>query len=613
LNLGNTEWVISHGEDPSMTMSGYQDCKIILENTRSKIHYVSEWDPRLPAHTKGGYLDGKIKVPEYGRAMKMTILSWPAPGNGMEAALEAEVHPSIVHNVRMGRGKREQNKEPVPSDCHWRQHYLINQNGSVSILNQLSSFDVGRDVPLEDKVCQVQGNTITLGKRPQMLNLIIVQPKQRSRADAEEATVTKVISDRLQSKGMPFFSETLTKLENCFKGGKFGKNMKQVKLKVEFTDYQTGELIAWDISEETIGDYTNKHIGPLDLADASPLKTCMQGGRKVIIVSEQNLPKDVKPIFQIWSGDRERTDLEKYITQPSEIQVRADSILFLTPPQLQLPNIDCKNLTLTLAVRRIEDGHISQKKFPFHYAHHNLDHCRFCDDNLDTDEDVNSMPTKAGKGPRKSLNISKNSTTTINDDLFSKIEELSAGSYSPSSGYMSSPEYSLYEPPQKIKRPDTPEEFIPTTVSEVSTKGPTSCNDNARTFIHENRSLTSTLAYENVLYDFKSEDVQDFSSFADRLPCIKKDGGRASASPKDPKIRAELDVVSHELHISDNIQDTPKDYLSYLSKLVFFFFIFLFLQVLAFMFMFDEEDEIPLLEFASSSILFSFTSIMLEA
>jgi len=72
-------------------------------------------------------------------------------------------------------------------------------------------------------------------------------------------------------------------------------------------------------------------------------------------------------------------------------------------------------------------------------------------------------------------------------------------------------------------------------------------------------------------------------------------------------------VVSHELHISDNIQDTPKDYLSYLSKLVFFFFIFLFLQVLAFMFMFDEEDEIPLLEFASSSILFSFTSIMLEA
>merc|ERR1719320_1103906 len=361
-----------------MTMSGYQDCKIILESAKSKIHYVSEVDPRHPAHPRRGYLDGKIKVPEYGRPMKMTILSWPAPGDGMKAALEAEVHPSIIHNVRIGRGKREQNKEPVPSACHWRQHYLIQDEGSVSILNQLSSLDEGRHVPLEDKVCQVQDNTITMGKRPQMLNLIIVQPKMRSRPDAEEVNVTKVISNRLHSKGIPSVSETLTKLENCFKGAKSGKNMKQVKLKVEFTDYQTGELIAWNISKETIGDYFNMHIGPLDLADANPLRSCMQGGRKIIIVSEQNLPKDVKPIFQIWSGDIERSDLEKYIAQPSDIKVKPGAIIFLTPPQPQLPNIDCKNLSLTLAVRRTKDGHISAKKFPFHYIPHNLETCFFC-------------------------------------------------------------------------------------------------------------------------------------------------------------------------------------------------------------------------------------------
>ena len=50
-----------------------------------------------------------------------------------------------------------------------------------------------------------------------MLDLIIVQPKQRSRPDAEEANVTKVISDRVHSKGMPCVSETLPKLDNYFK------------------------------------------------------------------------------------------------------------------------------------------------------------------------------------------------------------------------------------------------------------------------------------------------------------------------------------------------------------------------------------------------------------
>jgi len=620
-NTGNSEGVISLGEDPCVTMSCYQDCKIILSNNQSKIHYVSEWDPRLPAHTKGGYLDGKIKIPQYDRPMKMTIQSWPAAGNGMEAALEAEVHPSIIHNVRMGRGRREQNKEPVPSDCHWRQQYLIRGDGSVSIMNQLSPFDADRNVPLEDQVTRVHDNTITLGKRNQELNLIIVQPKQRSRADAEEATVTKVISHRLQTKGIPYSSETLNKLEKCFKGAKFGKNMKQVKLKVDFTDHQTDELIAFNISEETIGDYTNKHIGPLDLADANPLKSCMQGGRKVIIVSEQNLPKGVEPMFQIWSGGIERTDLEKYITQPSDIQVRPDSIIFLTPPQLQLPSIDCKNLTLTLAVRRTEDGHISDKKFPFHYEHHNLDECYFCHGNLDTDEDVNHMPTKTGKVRRTQSNISHNGTTTVNVDLYSKIEELSAGSFSPSSGYISSPEYSLYEPPYKVKRQDTPEDFIPTTVSEVSTTKLTSLNEGVRTFGSENGSSpsTSSLDYENLISDYTPEDWKNFSNLADNLPpiftsqWIQRDGGRASASPRDPTIRAELDVVSHALHMSDKTEATTKDYMSYLSRLVFFFFIFLFLQVLAFMFMYDEEEDIPLFEFSSSSILFSMTSILMES
>ena len=341
-------------------------------------------------------MEGEITIPKYDKSMILTIQSYPAPGVGMEEALVAEVHPAIIHNVRMGQGKREQGKEPVPSDCHWRQQYLI-EDGSVMILNQLSALDVGRNVPEQDEVTKVLGNKIVLGRKNKELNLIIVQPKQRSRAVAEEATLTKVITSRLQEAGLDPSDDNLNKLEKCFKGAHFGKNMKQVRLKVDLRDYLTKKVIASHISEQTICDYTNMHIGPLDLADASPLKSCMNGGRKIIIVSEQKLPKDISPVFQIWAGDDKRTDLEQFITQPYDFQVRLDSIIFITPPQNNFEKLDWNGCTLKLAVRRIEDNHISKKKFIFHYVPHNITNCMFCFHNLDTDEEVNIDQAKNQK------------------------------------------------------------------------------------------------------------------------------------------------------------------------------------------------------------------------
>jgi len=39
------------------------DCAISLFTTDILLRYKSEWDPRAHAHTKGGYLDGEIKLP----------------------------------------------------------------------------------------------------------------------------------------------------------------------------------------------------------------------------------------------------------------------------------------------------------------------------------------------------------------------------------------------------------------------------------------------------------------------------------------------------------------------------------------------------------------------
>ena len=365
------------------------------------------------------------------------------------------------------------------------------EDGRVEIINQRSDFDIGRNVPAQDEVTKIQNNKIILGRKANELNLIIVQPKQRSRADAVEATLTKVISNRLQHAGKDDSNAILNKLEKCFKGAEFGKNMKQVKLKVDLRDYNTNELIASSLSSQTICDYTNMHIGPLDLADASPLKSCMEGGRKIIIASEQKLPKDVVPIFQIWSGETQMKDLEKYLNQPFDIQVRQDSIIFLTPPQKNLAGMDWTILTLKLVVRRIGDQHISNKKFTFRYVPHNIKNCMFCFDNLDTDEEVNIIKNR--KHVKRALNMTNYKKTDVNktndDDDKMKIEELSEGSISPRSMNISSPEEVASPPSSKKIKYGTPEVLIPLTVLELSKPTTVNTTINTRTHIQNDTKV----------------------------------------------------------------------------------------------------------------------------
>ena len=51
---------------------------IELQTTQVLMRYISEWDPREAAHTKGGYLEGQIKVPDFNGAMTMVIQTYPA-------------------------------------------------------------------------------------------------------------------------------------------------------------------------------------------------------------------------------------------------------------------------------------------------------------------------------------------------------------------------------------------------------------------------------------------------------------------------------------------------------------------------------------------------------
>ena len=66
---------------------------IDLETTQVLMRYKSEWDPREAAHTKGGYLEGQIKVPDFHGKMTMVIQTYPA----------ADADPLIATVRRIGR------------------------------------------------------------------------------------------------------------------------------------------------------------------------------------------------------------------------------------------------------------------------------------------------------------------------------------------------------------------------------------------------------------------------------------------------------------------------------------------------------------------------------
>ena len=89
----------------------------------------------------------------------------------------ADVHPSLLHVVRIGKGKRYNHLEPVPTKIHWRQEFEI-QGNKVFVINRTSELDEGRrQVPAKDVVTEMHNNMITLGSTKEHLNLVILRPK----------------------------------------------------------------------------------------------------------------------------------------------------------------------------------------------------------------------------------------------------------------------------------------------------------------------------------------------------------------------------------------------------------------------------------------------------
>ena len=332
----------------------------------------------------------------------MTLETFPAED---VHPVVANVHPSLLHVVRMGKGKRSSWLEPVPTKDHWRQKFEI-RGDKVSVINKTSELDVEKDgvtkrkVPAKDVVTEMRDNTIILGGSKEHLNLVFLKPKQ-SNCDA---TITNVLGDRLGISD----NDTLEQYKKHFVGKQGGINLLKIRLKVSFYN-GAGALICSSISPQTVVDNMNKKIGCMDIWDCWPRKSSPSGGRKVMMISEYDLADDVVPRFEVYDSDNNhRPDVDDFVMQPikspTTMAIKNTAIIFLTPAQPHLEEIQPKigNFSLKLVAYRRRDG-MTSKAFAFEYTDS-------CDHRMDGDGETKIEDQDCAKPGHKKRAISKERT-----------------------------------------------------------------------------------------------------------------------------------------------------------------------------------------------------------
>ena len=219
------------------------------------------------------------------------------------------VHPTILHVVRKAEGKqRLLHREPVPNVQHGRQEFLLVGN-ILKIRNQTGPEDLNRPEPIadEDEMFEVgDDRLIRLGKSAGWLNLIIMIPKSKARSSDMDISLKKVLALRVMDP------EAVSALANEFTR-RNSHRLKRMRLKVEIFCLATGRSLCSRISSP-ISDSASKTHGAMDLYDVTPLRSCASGGRKVVMIAEFGLARNVVPIFQLYSAQGERlTEEEKRI------------------------------------------------------------------------------------------------------------------------------------------------------------------------------------------------------------------------------------------------------------------------------------------------------------
>ena len=138
---------------------------------------------------------------------------------------------------------------------------------------------------------------------------------------------------------------------------------------------------------QSLTDCEVEHIASIKMnfVDVHPLATCEAGGngRTVVMVSNQTIPEDVVPVFQVFVQGIHRQDLDQFLVQPiKESWAATSAIRFSTPAQPNLGLIS-EDFSVILTAKDSSDK-VCENKWEFQYSRHRRDnYCIFCAGILD--------------------------------------------------------------------------------------------------------------------------------------------------------------------------------------------------------------------------------------
>ena len=155
-----------------------------------------------------------------------------------------------------------------------------------------------------------------------------------------------------------------------------------MKLRVDVFCLSSGKPLCSGVSA-SISDSASKAHGAMDLYDVTPLRSCSLGGRKIVMIAEFGLAKDVVPVFQLYSSQGERIAAEEErLNQPDREKtvIRKGAIIFISPPQPHAELFFDNNWEVKACAMRLSDSMVSAAKFTFEYVpHHFYGPCIFCE------------------------------------------------------------------------------------------------------------------------------------------------------------------------------------------------------------------------------------------
>ena len=350
-------------------------------------------DPNKKNSTHGGYIDGKILIPDYcGEDIYRRLSCVAADGPLRERILSeiqekvlerhrsdvANISTLLLHNLRFAKAENS-HKKVRRNDLE-----IPIMKERSCLLYKISNRRVYLDNSL---ITEMEGDCIDLGYHHTQMNIVALTPNKR--CNSSGITISNVIEEKLKMIDMENWrsnydtiikfhdkssgsgAQRKRKVGECFDADETQKEIQSFRICVEtFRDEGcTDPYAKADISRE-IRNTANM----ICILACQPSKSELQGGVPVLAVSQGKSCKDVLPWFTVHDVEGNIQEKEtEHLNQPDDkkIQRFGNTLQFETPAQncCVIKQIRNKSLSIKVLLRKESDKppYVSKRVLDFQY------------------------------------------------------------------------------------------------------------------------------------------------------------------------------------------------------------------------------------------------------